>query len=513
MLSVLLECQAPYTEYILSGRKKIETRRYPFPPHLVGKPIWLLETPAGTVGQSALPNLVELALYPHVRILGSIVVSESFQYKSRDEWDRDQELHCVPPESGYAFQAGHGEWYGWVVSSATTLASPAVTNISRSYRSFFLPVLPVPTVDISDPESPQVLDAIAKQCQTLGFLRVSWETFPSDIVSRAHDAMRRFFELDLAAKESVSKANLVKTNDSYCPTGYRGVKGMYNGEGRESWSCIRPDYIPGADPFNTPFYAKGKKYFAQAPDPQVLWPSEALVPGFRDALTAYYAAVEDLGRVLFRIFARILHLPDPDALLHLARRHASSLNVSHLKPAEDRQDSTVVLAPHADITCFTILSHDTTSGASGTACLEVLNPARGSLDDPHTVAWLGLADDASGQPSFLVNVGQIMERWSNGRLKATLHRVVKPIHESTLQKRRQAMVFFQVADYDALLEPMVAGSGEHAWTSERMGDYTESRFAPVAQSRTSVEAALAYANYNKDVMSHDEYIQLATLHA
>ncbi|KAF0689060.1 Aste57867_19441 [Aphanomyces stellatus] len=506
MLSVLLECQAPYTEWILSGRKTIETRRYPYPAHLLNKPIWLLETPSGTVGKSALPDVVELASVPGVRILGSIVVCESFRYESREQWDRDETSHCVPSNSGYAWTAD-GDFYGWVLSSTATLPSPAITHVSRSYRSFFLPVLPVPTVDISDPDSPDVLRAIEDQCKSTGFLRVSWSEFPVDVVARAHDAMRRFFDLDDATKESISKATLVKANDSYCPTGFRSTKGMYNGEGRESWSCTRPDYIPGAAAFDTPFYRLGRKFFAEAPDPQVLWPSEDLVPGFRVALTEYYAAVEALGHVLFRIFARILHLPDADALLNLARHHASSLNVSHLKPSQDRQGSTVVLAPHADITCFTILSHDTADGASGTACLEILNPAHDSTD-PHSIAWLGLADVPAQRPSFLVNLGQIMQRWSNGHLKATLHRVVKPIHESTLQQRRQAMVFFQVTNYDAMLASVVPGTPKY--TPERMADFTETRFGPVASNMETVQA---YSIYNKDVMSPEEFVKLATLHA
>ncbi|RHY52861.1 hypothetical protein DYB30_013491 [Aphanomyces astaci] len=519
-VNVLLECQAPYTSWILSGRKTIETRRYAFPTHLLHKPIWLLESPNGVVGSSALPSVVDLAATPHVRVVGHITVSTSFQYTSRAQWDADVDRHCVAPDSGYAWTQGGGDYFGWTVASTTEFSQAPrnLTHISRSYRSFFVPVIPVPTVDISDPLNPDVLAAIETQCASLGFLRVSWASFPKDVILNAHDAMRRFFDCDPTIKEAVTLPPSSSHADGaaprpYKPTGYRGIPKMYNGEGRETWSCIRPDNKDlSDDPFYTDF---GRHVFATPPMPQVLWPDEEDVPGFRAALTAYYAAMDALGKVLFRIFARILQLPDEEALLNLARRHASSMNASRLHPSEDTQGGGMVLMPHADITCFTILSHDAQGGV-GTACLEVLHPlatlGTKEIEVEEQVVWVGIAPDSNEDGrSLLVNVGQILQRWSNDRLKATLHRVVKPVHASTLTtRRRQAIVFFQVTDYDAILKPMVdtCDASDRKWTPERMDAFTKARFGPVAD--TSMDTTEAYAIYNQDVMARADFVRLAS---
>ncbi|RHY34867.1 hypothetical protein DYB32_001834 [Aphanomyces invadans] len=519
MVSVLLECQAPYTDWILRGRKTIETRRYPFPSHLLHKPIWLLESPSGVVGSSSLPSVVDLSATPRVRVVGRIVVSASYEYTSRAQWDADAENHCVPPDSGYAWTEGTGQYFGWTVASASALshAPTNLTHILRSYRSFFVPVIPVPTVDLSEPFRPDVLAAVEAQCASLGFLRVSWSSFPKDVVRNAHDAMRRFFDCDLSVKEAVtlplSATTFKGTPRPYKPTGYRGVRTMHNGEGRETWSCTRPDYDPGHPDFADPYYTtSGCHVFATPPIPQVLWPDEEQVPGFRAALTAYYAAMDALGKVLFRVFARILQLPHDEALVNLARRHTSSMNASRLHPSEDKQGGGVVLMPHADITCFTILSHD--AEGAGAACLEVLHPLanRPTGDDEARVVWVGIAPDNSskGDEAFLVNVGQILERWSNGRLKATLHRVVKPVHPSTVAtKRRQALVYFQVADYDAVLTPMVERTDDNPsrWKPERMDAFTSTRFGPIADK--TLDTVDAYAVYNQDVMARDAFVRLA----
>ena len=51
--------------------------------------------------------------------------------------------------------------------------------------------------------------------------------------------------------------------------------------------------------------------------------------------------------------------------------------------------------------------------------------------------------------SFIVNIGELMARWTNERWKATLHRVVNPPPEQAPMSRRLSLVFFHNPNYDA----------------------------------------------------------------
>ena len=51
--------------------------------------------------------------------------------------------------------------------------------------------------------------------------------------------------------------------------------------------------------------------------------------------------------------------------------------------------------------------------------------------------------------TFVVNVGELMARWTNDRWPATLHRVVNPPRAQALGSRRQSIVFFHNPNYDA----------------------------------------------------------------
>ena len=71
---------------------------------------------------------------------------------------------------------------------------------------------------------------------------------------------------------------------------------------------------------------------------------------------------------------------------------------------------------------------------------------------------------------FIINIGDLMARWTNDSWVSTLHRVVNPPVEQAAGSRRQSLVFFHNPDYDAVIENLVAGqparyapttSGEH----------------------------------------------------
>jgi len=244
-----------------------------------------------------------------------------------------------------------------------------------------------------------------------------------------------------------------------------------------------------------------------------VWPPEDLVPGFKESITEYYRIVDELGKVLFRIFAKILGQNEVE-FMELVYQHSSSLNLTNLKLGDEKSE---VLAPHGDITCFTIISHDYSDNALGSTCLQVLNPkvSENLTQNPMKMmpmmmstiptvepVWISLNQEQ--EPSFLVNLGQIMERWSNGRLKATLHRLRSP-HELQVNSRRQAIVYFQTTNYNTMLKVLQENGIPPKYQPEIMSAYSETRMAPFY---TKMDINEAFAIYNKDIITRVSYLQL-----
>jgi mRNA N6-methyladenine demethylase len=122
-----LELQEPWAAAVVDGSKAIETRLYPPPPSLVGKKIFILESKCGTAGMSNLGNFVDIssprntrelepAVTDRVRVIGWCTFVSVKKYASREEFERDEPLHLVKPDSGYGWKDdANNAIYGWVV--------------------------------------------------------------------------------------------------------------------------------------------------------------------------------------------------------------------------------------------------------------------------------------------------------------------------------------------------------------------------------------------------------------
>ena len=139
-----------------------------------------------------------------------------------------------------------------------------------------------------------------------------------------------------------------------------------------------------------------------------------------------------LARFLMRIFALALGLPEAwfdDAI----DRHFSTCpsNLYPELPGEPLPGQ-LRAGPHTDFGSLTILAVNDAPGG-----LQVLFPDG---------AWRDVRP-APGQ--FVVNLGDMMGRWTNDRWKSTVHRVVNPPREQATGSRRQIVGFFLHPNYDA----------------------------------------------------------------
>ncbi len=134
------------------------------------------------------------------------------------------------------------------------------------------------------------------------------------------------------------------------------------------------------------------------------WPDH--MPLFRQAVQDFFEATEDLAIQMMPLYALALGL-ERDFFVHKFRKYKAlnALRVSYMPP-ETLEEDEFHVGPHTDGSFMTLLA---TSDQLG---LEILSPSGQWLKMP-------LVPDA-----FVVNSGDLLTRWSNGRVRSTPHRVI-----------------------------------------------------------------------------------------
>lgn len=302
----------------------------------------------------------------------------------------------------------------------------------------------IPNVDVSGlfSDDPSAQSAVAgelgRAAADVGFMYISGTPVPSTVFDSMLAATQEFFALPLDEKMRVYIGN--STNHrGYVPEGEEVFAGG-TPDRKEAFDLA--DHLPATDP----------DYLAGNP---LLGPNQwPVLPGFADAVSHYYKAVFDVGHHLMRGFALALGL-SPDYFDRYLTKPPSQLRLIHYpydKSAEDRPG----IGAHTDYECLTVLK----STAPG---LEVLNGAGQWVDVPPM------------PDSYVVNIGDLLELWTNGQFVATTHRVRKVAEE-----RYSFPLFFNV-DYDTVVGPLgrFITDERPAKPSLRAGEHL---FAQTAQS-------------------------------
>jgi isopenicillin N synthase-like dioxygenase len=275
----------------------------------------------------------------------------------------------------------------------------------------------LPNIDISGlrsqdlAERERVAGEIGKAAGEVGFFYVSGAGVDDTLFERMLTATKQFFGLPLEEKMRYY-IGLSKCHRSYVPSGEEGLAtGMPEMKEAFDTALDLPD--------NDADYLAGNPMLGPN-----TWPELA---GFADAVTAYYQAVLDVGHRLLWAFAVALG-EDPDTFSKHATKTPSQLRLIHYPYNPDAVDCEGIGA-HTDYECFTLL-RPTAPG------LEVLNGAGEWIDVPPLPG------------TFVVNIGDMLELWTNGAFVATSHRVRKVSEE-----RYSFPLFFNV-DYHTEVKPL-----------------------------------------------------------
>jgi isopenicillin N synthase-like dioxygenase len=137
------------------------------------------------------------------------------------------------------------------------------------------------------------------------------------------------------------------------------------------------------------------------------WPPRELLPVFEATMKDYIARLQRVTEALNRAFALSLDLPE-DYFDGLYRHPDMTLTMNFYPPVEPSRLKATQwsFSPHADYTAFTVLLQDGSGGLQARNC---------------TGQWI---DVTPRQGSFVVNVGNVLARWTNDLYSSTLHRAL-----------------------------------------------------------------------------------------
>jgi len=308
------------------------------------------------------------------------------------------------------------------------LARPAASDNVVRYIYSGRKSTPLPIVDIgamfSDNPAAKynVARQVGKAAMDTGFLYVENHSVSAQLIDEVYQYACRFFALDNREKLRYYIGNS-NNHRGFVPI---TEKGDYADEGgQRAYEAFDMSLdLPVTD---------NLQYYASPLSGPNQWPDE--VDGFRVCLTRYYNEMRQLGDRLCEAFEIALGLRRGFFGQHM-NYPTSQLRLIHYIPQLNQQKN-VSMGAHTDYECFTIL-HSKQPG------LQILNKDSRWIDTPPV------------DGAFAVNIGDLLEAWTNKRFVSTAHRVL------TNGDERLSIPFFMSTDYETVIEPITGTVGSTA---------------------------------------------------
>ena len=300
----------------------------------------------------------------------------------------------------------------------------------------------IPAIDIApflagDPEGKaRVAAEVASAAETIGFVVLSGHGIPRSLIETAFERGFEFFDLPDDEKAKWHPAGPAKQR------GYHGMatRGLSATLGKDAPKDLRESLFLG--PIDDHAAA-----FAHIPDAATAYAPNILPDtpaGFDAALVDLYRAFETLSANLLRIFAVAANMPE-DHFIPLIQKHFSVMSTHHYPALQEPPlPGQLRTGAHTDYGALTILA---------------MTSANGGLEVEREGGWMPVSPP---EGALVVNLGDMMQRWTNSRWVSTMHRVMTPENLHDAMSRRISIGYFMHPDYDARIECLPSCEGDGA---------------------------------------------------
>ncbi|MBU2946624.1 isopenicillin N synthase family dioxygenase [Zobellia uliginosa] len=256
----------------------------------------------------------------------------------------------------------------------------------------------IPSVDLQDfvSDNPERKEKFIKEIgsafENIGFVALSGHFLSDDLVKNLYDEIKKFFDLPQDVKDDYEIEG-IGGQRGYTSFGKEHAKGKKEGDLKEFWHF--------------------GQYVHDNPKLEAEYPDNVIVkelPAFNAVGKETYQMLEKTAKYVLRALA--IHLDLEETYFDDYIKNGNSiLRPIHYPPITSEPKNAVRAAAHGDINLITLLM-----GAHGRG-LQVMN---------HEGEWV----DAIARPDqLMINVGDMLSRLTNNKLKSTIHQVVNPPKE------------------------------------------------------------------------------------
>lgn len=308
----------------------------------------------------------------------------------------------------------------------------------------------IPSVDLNDftkgtPEQKAAfVQQLGRAYEDIGFVAVKGHLLSDELSASLYEQVKKFYAMSDEHKAGYEVPGLAGQR-GYTSFGKEHAKGRTEGDLKEFWQFGQ--YVEDADPVK-----------AEYPDNVTV----TQLPDFNVLGKEAYKRLEETGKYMLRAIALYLGLDEFyfDEKIHNGN---SILRAIHYPPITNEPKSAVRAAEHEDINLITLLM-----GASAEG-LEVLNKQN---------QWVGIT---ALPDQLVVNVGDMLQRLTNNKLKSTTHRVVNPPKEKWGTSRYSIPFFLHPRSNMKLdcLPQTITGDNPIAYEPITAGEYLDERLREI----------------------------------
>lgn len=280
----------------------------------------------------------------------------------------------------------------------------------------------IPVIDFSPmlssklEDRQQIAAQLRKTCTEVGFFYLKNHGIPDAVVLRAYQAMQRYFALPHAKKMELHYQSTPNHRGYVAHGDIKADHELKGGDMHEAFEAAQD--LPADDPD----YLKGYKFYGPNS-----WPDEP--SDFRWALGTYFDTQLEFGKKMLRALALALDLKE-DYFDEIYTKPMSRMRACYYPPQQPDWDvSKIGIGAHRDYEIFTTVWQSPQPG------LQVKGVGGDWIEVPPI------------DGTFVINIGNLMQRWSNDLFLSRPHRVVN----LTRQHRYSLVQFFGV-NYDAAMD-------------------------------------------------------------
>ncbi len=272
---------------------------------------------------------------------------------------------------------------------------------------------------------------LIEAAQDMGFFYISGHGVDTSVIDSAFDIAEQFFHLPL------NKKNQVKVTDShrgFLSIGESTMEGYQGADQKES-------YIWGLD-------IDDSKQNCQSLIAPNRWPKE--IPQMRRVLNSYFSAVHQCSFQLLRAIAVSLGQEDQFFVKHFNRPTSRGSLIYY--PPSNSTTNYYGVSPHTDFGCISVLAQR----------------SRGLQVQAKNGDWFKV-NPISG--TFVVNIGDLLTRWTNGRFRSVPHCVINEERDA-----RFSVVVFVDPGSQTMIEPILKSGESPQYEAIECEAYITGRF-------------------------------------